>query len=303
MSRTGVVHRVSPGERVARVVIHVALIVAAFLCLLPLINVLAISFSSRSAVEAGKVSLFPVGFTLSSYRFILAKSAFVVSFWVSVKRVLLGTAINLAIVLLIAYPLSKSSRQFRMRTGYSWVFIVTMLFTGGLIPTYMTVRMTGILDTIWALVLPNAVQVYFIILMLNFFRNLPNEIEESAAMDGAGHFTILIRMYIPLSPAAIATITLFAAVQHWNSWFDGMIYMNRAEHWPLQTYLRSIIMSMQGELDNTAPDSEAWELLENISDRTAIAAQIFIGMLPIVAVYPFLQRYFIRGIVLGSVKG
>ena len=302
-SSVGVTHRTSPTERIIRVLIHVGLIFAAFLCLLPLINVLAISFSNRSAVDAGRVSLLPVGFTLSSYQFILGKSAFLVAFWISVKRVVLGTVINLALVVVIAYPLSKESSQFRMRTAYAWLFLITMLFNGGLIPTYMTVRMTGILDTIWALVLPGAVQVWFIILMLNFFRKLPKEIEESATVDGAGHFRILVGMYIPLSPAAIATITLFAAVTHWNAWFDGMIYMNVSEHWPLQTYLRSIIMKMQSQLEHTTPDSEAWELLDKISDRTAIAAQIFIGMLPIVTIYPFLQRYFIRGIVLGSVKG
>ena len=296
-------YRASLKDRIFRLLIHVVLIFAAFLCLLPLINVLAISLSSRSAVEAGKVTLLPMQITLSSYKFILSKSAFVTAFWISVKRVLIGTSLNMALVLLVAYPLSKESRDFKMRTVYSWIFLVTILFSGGLIPTYMTVRMTGILDTIWSLVLPGAVQVFFIILMLNFFRRLPKEIDDSAAIDGAGHFTILVRMYIPLSPAAIATITLFASVQHWNSWFDGMIYMNSAEHYPLQTYLRSIIIKMQGMLEQTMPDSEQWELLDKISDRTAIAAQIFVGMLPIVTVYPFLQRYFIKGMVLGSVKG
>ena len=115
--------------------------------------------------------------------------------------------------------------------------------------------------------------------------------------------TILIRMFIPLSPAAIATITLWTAVGHWNAWFDGMIYMNSAEHYPLQTYLRAMIQKMQGMLDQTVPDTEQWELLDKISDRTAVAAQIFVGMLPIVTIYPFLQRYFIKGMVLGSVKG
>ena len=290
-------------ERTIRVAIHVALILAAFLCLLPIINVLATSFSSRSAVEAGRVTLWPVDFTLSSYEFILTKSAFVRAFVISVQRVVLGTSLSLVLILLVAYPLSKESSQFRMRTVYSWVFLLTILFSGGLIPTYMTVRTTGILDTIWALVLPGAVPVFYVILMLNFFRRLPKEIEDSASIDGAGHMTILIRMFIPLSPAAIATITLFTAVGHWNAWFDALIYMNSAEHYPLQTYLRAMIQKMQGMLDQTVPDTEQWELLDKISDRTAVAAQIFVGMLPIVTIYPFLQRYFIKGMVLGSVKG
>lgn len=294
--------RLTAGQRISNVVIHVVLILSALVCLAPMINVLAVSFSSRAAADAGRVSFWPVGFSLSSYRFIITKSAFATAFLVSLQRVLLGTGLDMLLIVLVAYPLSKESTAFRMRTLYAWVFFVTLLFSGGLIPTYMTVRATGLIDSIWALILPVGVPVFNVVLMLNFFRTLPKELEDSAAIDGAGHFRILFRIYLPLSPAAIATLTLFTAVFHWNSWFDGMIYMNSPQNYPLQTYLQSMIIKMQTMLDQMSRDSEMWQFVDEISDRTARAAQIFAGALPIILTYPFLQRYFIKGMVLGSVK-
>jgi putative aldouronate transport system permease protein len=296
------VMRASPGQKIADVIIHIVLIGAALLCLAPLVNVLAVSFSSRPAADAGFVTFWPVEFTLNSYQFIVTRSAFAKAFLVSLQRVLLGTGLDMLLIVLVAYPLSKESSSFKMRTVYAWVFFFTALFGGGLIPTYMTVRATGIIDSIWALVLPVGVPVFNVVLMLNFFRTLPRELEESAAMDGAGHVRILFRIFIPLSPAAIATITLFTAVFHWNSWFDGMIYMNSPQGYPLQTYLQATIMRLQSLLNSATQDSEMQLIMDKISDRTARAAQIFAGALPIILAYPFLQRYFVKGMVLGSVK-
>ena len=296
------VERATGGQKIAAIVIHVVLVVAALVCLAPMINVLAVSFSSRAAADAGLISFWPVQFTLSSYRFVVTESAFGRAFLVSIQRVLLGTGLDMLLIVLVAYPLSKESSAFRMRTVYAWFFFITLLFGGGLIPTYMTVRATHLIDTIWALVLPVGVPVFNVVLMLNFFRTLPKELEDSAAMDGAGHFRILFRIYLPLSPAALATLTLFTAVFHWNSWFDGMIYMNSPQKYPMQTYLQAMIMRMQTMLDQMSRDSEMWLIADEISDRTARAAQIFAGALPIILTYPFLQRYFIKGMVLGSVK-
>jgi putative aldouronate transport system permease protein len=294
--------RMSLAEKTGNAFIHVILALSTLTCLAPLMNVLAVSFSSRAAAEAGWVGPWPVGFSLSSYRFILTNTAFLRAFLVSAERVVLGTAFDMLLIVLTAYPLSKDPKRFRMRTPYAWIFLATILFSGGLIPAYMTVRATGLINRMAALILPAGVSVFHMVLMLNFFRSLPKEMEEAAEMDGAGHVGILFRIFLPLSPAALATLTLFTAVGHWNAWFDGMIYMNSAEKYPLQTYLQSMLIKMQQFLDSMAHNTEAWQFLDDVSDRTARAAQIFVAALPIIAVYPFLQRYFIRGVVLGSVK-
>jgi len=288
----------SIGRRSFLIVNYIFLALLAFLCLFPLIHVLAVSFSSSVAASAGKVTLWPVGWNLSAYKFVLNKEAFLVSFGVSIKRVLLGTTLSMLMVLITAYPLSKEASTFKWRTFYAWYFLITILFSGGLIPAYMTVKMTGLIDSIWALILPGIVPVTSVILMLNFFRGLPKELEESAYIDGAGPFRTLWSIYIPLSAPAIATLTLFSMVGHWNSWFDGIIYMNMPEHYPLQSYLRTVLIDKSLSAANAA---EA-EMMKVLSNRTINAAQIFLGAVPILMVYPFLQRFFINGIVVGSVK-
>lgn len=292
-------HTPSRGRVYFQIFNYTFLIAISILCILPLIHILAISFSSSSAVSAGEVSFWPVDFNLQSYSFIMDNPKFLRSVGITLERVALGTVINLFLVVLTAYPLSKEVTAFRHRTLFAWFFVFTILFSGGLIPWYMTVKMTGLIDTIWALVLPGAVAVFHIILLLNFFRSLPKELEEAAFIDGAGHWTTLWRIMIPLSMPAIATILLFTIVQHWNSWFDGMILMNKPNHYPLATYLQSVII----KLDFENLRQEDIYLLGIISDRTSKAAQIFLGTLPILMAYPFLQKYFMKGIVLGSVKG
>lgn len=271
----------------------------AFLCLFPIIHVLAVSFSSSSAAAAGKVGLWPVEFNFKAYEFVIRKVEFTRSFGVSLQRLVLGTVINMVMCVLIAYPLSKETRDFKMRTIYVWYFFLTVLFGGGLIPTYMTVKHTGLMDTIWALVLPGAVPVFNVILLLNFFRALPKELEEAAFIDGAGHMRTLWSLFIPLSKPVLATVLLFTMVGHWNAWFDGLIYMNDPINYPLQSYLQTVIIQQ----DMSAMSDNEVELMKELSNQTVKAAQIFLGALPILAVYPFLQRFFVKGIVLGSVKG
>ncbi|WP_214631061.1 carbohydrate ABC transporter permease [Paenibacillus agaridevorans] len=275
------------------------LIFLSLLCLFPLIHVLAISFSSSSAAGVGLVKLWPVDFQLSSYRYILQKQEFIQSFVVTLQRVVLGFSINMLMTILCAYPLSKETSTFKYRTHYAWYFIITILFGGGLIPWYITVSETGLIDTIWGLVIPGAVPVFNVILMLNFFRGLPKEIEESAFMDGAGHWKVLWLMYIPLSLPSMATVSLFTLVGHWNAWFDGLILMNFPDKYPLSTYLQLMVINSD-PMKMSAGD--IYKFAE-ISDRTTRAAQIFLGALPILLVYPFLQKYFVKGIVLGSIKG
>lgn len=277
------------------------LILLAVLCILPLIHVLAISLSSNLAVSAGMVKLWPKDLTLISYEFILRKSEFLLSLLVTVKRVLLGVAVNMLLTILAAYPLSKESSEFKGRTVYVWILVFTMLFSGGLIPLYMTVKTLGMLDSIWSLILPHALPVFNVVLLLNFFRGIPKELEEAAFIDGAGYMKILWKVYVPLSMPSIATLTLFATVGHWNAWFDGLIFMNSPANYPLQSYLYTIVNNVDAIMGNL--DLVNIKLYEEVSSRTAKAAQIFLGALPILLLYPFLQRFFIKGIVVGSVKG
>ena len=272
---------------------------SALLCLLPLINVLAVSLSSSNAAAAGYVKLWPVEFTWSSYQYALTKPQFLQAFLISAKRVALGYVITMVVIILTAYPLSKEKNVFHARGKYAWIFIFTMMFSGGLIPTYMTIRYLGMLDTIWALVLPGAVPIFNMVLMMNFFRTIPHEIEEAAFIDGAGHFKTLVTIYLPLSLPSLATVSLFVIVNHWNSWFDGIIYMNHTYNYPLQSYLRTIIINP----DLQSMTSSEQLVMREISERTFKAAQIFLGAVPILCVYPFLQKYFMTGLTMGSVKG
>ncbi|MFC5402826.1 carbohydrate ABC transporter permease [Cohnella soli] len=273
--------------------------IIALTCMAPLLHIFAIAFSDNREVVKGAVTLWPKNFTLSSFTFVMEREEFWRSFGVTLKRIAIALPLNMLLTIVTAYPLAKESNAFKPRTFYVWFMFFTMLFGGGLIPTYMLVKQLHLLDSIWALVLPGAIQVYNVILLLNFFRQLPKEISEAAYMDGAGHWQTLWKIYVPTSMAALATLILFTVVGHWNAWFDGMIYMNMPDKYPLQTFLRTVI---------TMPDfkylkADDWKNLQSISDRTTRSAQIIIASVPILLVYPFLQKYFVKGIVLGSVKG
>ena len=292
-------------RRVFQVFNFLFLTIVSLLCVLPFVNLLAISFSSNIPVVAGRVTFWPVEFTTAAYGFILRNNAFLTALWVSVQRTVLGVAVNIILIVLTAYPLSKAKKDFRARTYFSWFFVVTILFSGGLIPGYMIVRNTGLLDTLWALVLPGALPVFSMLVVMNFMRSLPKELEEAAYVDGANHIDTLIKVILPVSTPTIATVTLFSFVGHWNSWFDGMLYMNRIENYPLQTYLRTIIVNPETFFRNAAAftTTDIERFLGRINARTTSAAQLFLATVPILMIYPFLQKYFTTGLVLGSVKG
>lgn len=271
----------------------------ALLCLFPILHILALSFSSATAASSGKVAILPVEFTAQSYQFVLENVAFAKSFLISLQRVLVGVPVNMLLTILVAYPLSRSQAEFRARGFFAWFFVITILFSGGLIPWYMVIRQTGLIDKFWALILPGALPVFNVILLANSFRTIPKELEEAAAMDGAGHWTILFRILLPMSLPVLATLTLFVAVSHWNQWFDGLILMNSPDKYPLQSYLQTVVVNP----DPRMLTERDLGLLKVISNRTTRAAQILIAMIPILLIYPFLQRYFTTGIKLGSVKG
>ncbi len=278
----------------------VLLLFVALICVLPLVHVLAVSLSGKSAAAAGLVTLWPVEFTWTAYNYVLNRPAFWRAMLITVQRVLVGGGLNLILTVLCAYPLSKPVHKFRARGIFVWILFFSMLFSGGLIPGYMLVFNLGLMDTIWSLVLPGAVPVFNVILMLNFFRQIPDELEEAAAIDGTGAWQTLFRIYIPCSLPSIATVALFSIVNHWNSYFDGMIFSNFPTSYPLQTYLRTIIVSTNL---STTMSGDDWKILQELSDRTVKSSQIFIGAIPILMVYPFLQKYFVKGITIGSVKG
>lgn len=292
------VYKKTHGQKIFDVTNMVFLIFVTLLGVLPFVHLLAVSLSSNSAAVAGKVFFLPVDFTTASYQYLAENSDFFISLWVTVKRVVLGTIINMFLVIITAYPLSRKNKEFRCRTIYVWFFAITMFFGGGLIPAYMVVKETGLLDTIWALILPGALNVFYMVMLLNFFRNIPKDLEEAAIIDGAGHWTLLFKIYLPISLPAIATILLFIVVGHWNSWFDGILYMNSPENYPLQSYLSTLITSINVQ----AISVEDLSKLQEMGSKTLRTAQIFMGILPVLLVYPFLQKYFIKGITVGSVK-
>lgn len=270
-------------------------------CLVPILNVLATSFSSAEYINAGEVGLLPKGFTTAAYKYVLSDVRFWKSVLISVERIVIGIPINLLLSILIAYPLSKSEFVFSKRKYYVVFFMITMIFSGGLVPTYILVYNLKMLDTIWALVLPGAVNVFNTLILMNFFRNLPHAIEESALIDGASHFTIMWKIFIPLSKPSIATITLFSLINNWNSWFDGLLYNNYSENYPLQTYLQTTLTAST-EVNNIISNIEDMMLRQAVTGRNLNAAKIFIAIVPLMCAYPFLQKHFATGLVMGSVK-
>ena len=279
--------------------IYFVLFLAAFICLVPVINIVAISFSKASAAEAGLVGFWPIDFSLMSYEYIMKDSSFFRSIAISFIRVILGAGMSMILTFLMAYPLSREKSEFPMRNVYMWFMVFTMLFNGGLIPTYIIVTKLNLNDTIWALTLPWAVATYNTILMMNFFRSLPKELHEAASIDGAGPLRILTGVYMPVSMPVTATLLLFCMLWHWNDYFIGMIYISKAENYPLMTYIRSLTLTMNFD------QLTAEELVKRaeVGALTYNASKIVVAMIPVLVVYPFLQKYFVKGIMLGSVKG
>lgn len=290
------------GGRLLLALFYIGLAVTGLACFLPMMHLWAVSLSSRAASSGNLVGLWPVDFTMTSYRVVMTSTAFTRAMWVSVQRVFLGTAINLVVIVLTAYPLSRTPKEFKGRNVFMGLMIFAMLFSGGLIPWYLNLISLGLRDNLWALVLPGMLPIWSVLLTMNFFREIPREMDEAAVIDGASHFDLLLRVYLPMSTPVLATVTLFAMVGHWNSWFDGMVLINKSHLVPLQTYMRRVVIL--GDTVGFLPrfDSTIEEML-NFSDRSLKSAQIFIATLPILCAYPLLQRYFIHGIRLGAVKG
>ena len=270
-------------------------------CVLPFVNLLAVSFSGNTAVAAGKVTFWPVDFTTFSYEYVLRGGKFLRALLISIELVILGTGVNVLLMVLTAYPLSRGKDRLLGRNLYMAYFVLTMLIGGGLIPTYLVVVKAGLKNSIWSLILPGALPVYNMVILMNFIRQLPEELAEAARIDGASEWKVLLKVVLPLSKPALATVGLFCIVGHWNNWFGGIIYMSETERYPLQTYMQSLLQNFEAMMKLSGTDYAL--LLSQMNAQTGRAAQLFLGAIPVMLVYPFLQKYFTTGLTLGSVKG
>lgn len=286
---------------VRNIVIHIIIILLGLLCLLPLLNILAISFSSAAAVDGNQVGLLPVDFTTAAYTKILEDAQFWRSFLISVERVALSLVLNFVLIVLMAYPLSKSSDQFRGRNIYSNLMIFAMLFSGGMIPSFLVVKSLGLLNTVWALVLPGAVPIFNVILVMNFFASTPRELEEAAFIDGANPLQVLLQVYLPISKPVLATVSLFSIVGSWNDFYSGLLYMPKPSQYPLMTYIQSLQINIedlikQGNISSVVGSA-------SVGNTNLNAAKIVVAVIPLLIIYPFMQKYFVSGITVGAVKG
>lgn len=271
------------------------LLVAAIL--IPFLHLLSVSLSNSSAVVGGKVGIWPKGFNLDAYVRVFQHPSIIVGFRNSIIQTVLGTAIGLFMLTICAYPLSK--RMLKGRKLLILFIMFTMFFSGGLIPTYMLVKSLGLLDSIWAIVLPFSITPYYLLLMMTYFGGIPEEIEESAMLDGLGPFRTLVKIVLPLSKPILAAITLFLIVYYWNNWFNSMIYLNNTDKHPVMMIVRNIIAGS----DLAGNAGAVGDTGSSISSASLKAAAIMSTTLPIMLVFPFTQKYFAKGVMLGSVKG
>ncbi|HLV37228.1 MAG TPA: carbohydrate ABC transporter permease [Spirillospora sp.] len=285
-------------NRIVDIVIWVVLGLLALSCILPFFHVVAVSLSGRAAVSAKLVGLLPVNMNFDNYAYILGNNQFLGSFGISVARVVVGVVVTLLLVVITAYPLSLDRIHMPGRLAFKIFMLVMLLFSGGLIPTFLAYRSLGLLNNFLVLILPPALNVFYTIIMINFFRGIPYELAEAAWLDGASHIDVLFRVYLPISLPAMATIALFTAVSHWNSWFDGIVYISNIDQWPLQSFLYSLVSTRRIEWQSASGSLD----FQNATPEGLSAALIVVAAVPILMIYPFLQRYFVTGLTLGSVK-
>ncbi|WP_433533998.1 carbohydrate ABC transporter permease [Micromonospora sp. CA-249363] len=289
--------RPTRGYRVFQAANAVVLSIVVVATLYPFVNVVATSLSDERYIIAGQVNLVPRGFNLDTYRLVLGDSLFWTNYRNTVFYTVVATVISIVLTTCYAYVLSK--KHLRGRTALVGIAVFTMFFTGGLIPNYVLVTSLGMKNTVWAIAVPNAINVFNLLVMKAFFESLPTELEEAAAVDGLNTYGILLRIVLPLSKAIVATMVLFYAVAFWNSWFAAFLYMDQQELWPVTVYLRNLIAGATGA-ENVGAIAEADEVQ---AEATLKSVTIVLTTLPILLVYPFVQRYFVRGVMLGAVKG
>ena len=297
-SRSNETFALTGGERTFETINLIVLILIGALMLFPFLNMAAKSFSSENAILTGKVLFWPVGFQTGTYKYVMRQAQFWNSFKVSVMITLMGTAGAMIISCLTAYPLSKT--WLYGRKPLLLLFVFTMLFGGGMVPSYLLMRSLGLINTIWVLFVPAMLSVYNMILLKNFFEDIPDSIEESAELDGAGSLRILVSIVLPMSLPAIATIGLFYAVGFWDNYMSGLLYITKPDLKPLQQYLYEIVTESINVDETLSMDAQENAALNTDAIRSAT---IMLACVPIMCVYPFLQKYFVKGMRVGSVKG
>ena len=296
--------RMTKGEKIFQYFNIAIMVLLSATFIIPFIILISSSFVNEAdAAKYGSYVLFPHSFHWDAYSSILGRGSLLGNAYkITIFRVIIGSALNLVFTTMLAYGLSRKSVP--GRGLFTTIVIITMFFGGGLIPTYLQMRSLGLINTFWIMVLPGLISPWNMTLMRNFFQQIPIDLEEAAMIDGATPGRILVSVIIPLSTPIIATITLFSAVGHWNSWFDGMIYMKTVDKYPLQTYLQTVVINPEAFFRNATNVSEELANYMNlVNARTTNAAQLFLATVPILCIYPFLQRYFTTGLVMGSVKG
>ncbi len=282
-----------------QIVLTVIVLILSLSCLLPFINVAAVSLSSKSAILRGDVSFWPVELDFTAYKAIFADPSMPHSLFFTISITVAYTAFSMILTVLMAYPLTK--KRLRGRNFFSFLALFTMYFSGGTIPIYLNIKELGLLDTPWSLILPGMLSTYNMIILKSFFSALPKELEEAAIIDGANDFQVLLRIYLPLSMASLATLTLFYAVGKWNSFQDALYYINNKAYQPLQLKLYNIIKGSQA-VDIAAMEGGSSAVATSVSESIEPATIIF-ATLPILVVYPFVQRYFVKGVTIGAIKG
>lgn len=288
---------------VRKTIIYGLVLLMGLSCLIPMWNVVAISLSGSEAVMANRVGLLPINLTFAAYEKIVSDQQFWRSFGISVFRVVAALLLNLVLIVTMAYPLSKSQKHFTSRKLFMNIMIFAMLFSGGMIPTYLVVKNLGLINSVWSLILPGAVPIGSVILVMNFFRGVPRSLEEAASIDGASPWQTLWKVYIPMSLPSLATVSLFSIVGSWNDFFGGLLYMTRTENYPLMTYIQSLTINIADTIQNSAGiTAEQLQNLTEVSNKNLNAAKIVVAVIPLLLIYPFMQKYFVKGIVVGSVK-
>lgn len=290
--------RESTGTRVFGAVNATFLVLLCAVMLYPFVTVLAQSFSSPGAINAGQVSFWPVGFNVDTYTVLMSNGTFWRNYGNTVLYTVVGTLIAMALTTAYAYVLSK--KHLKGRKVLIGIAVFTMFFNGGLVPNYVLIFSLGMKNTMWALVLPGAISVFNLLVMKSFFENLPKDIEEAAQIDGLGWYGIFGRIVLPLSKAVIATMVLFYSVQFWNDWFNAFLYLDKSELFPVTLFLRNLIA---GASTTTSEGAAAAGSTTALVSTNIQAVTMILTVIPILCVYPFVQRYFVSGIMLGSVKG
>lgn len=290
--------RKSKGDTLFEIILWILLTVICIICIYPFWHVVMYSFSDSSAAMSGGLFLAPRNFNTLAFRMVFKTKQIYVAYRNSILKTVLGTGISMLLTVLTAFPLAH--RQLRGKGWLSMVFFFTMLFSGGMIPTYLVVQSYGLVDTFWALVLPSAMSAYNMFILRNYFKSVPESLEESAFIDGANSFLILFKIVLPVSAPALAAVAMFYGVANWNSYMDGIIYINSTKLEILQVYLRKLLAST-GSLNSLSGIAGATEITR-LSEESMKMATITVSVIPVLVAYPFLQRYYTSGATAGAVK-